>query len=143
MLENEIKFIASDREFVEVWPHPKPSSRFIPEDYKKLEKFNHGNMHDETIKGCIPFLDSLTAGYIIPFDQDYLIDPADETFTITPANREQQDTPKSLREKVTSPGGTTQSALQTFKDHGMDEAFRLGIKNAFLRSKELSQEFGN
>ena len=59
------------------------------------------------------------------------------------ASREQQDTPTLLREKVTSPGGTTQSALQTFKDHGMDEAFRLGIKNAFLRSKEISQEFGN
>jgi len=25
----------------------------------------------------------------------------------------------------------------------MDQAFRLGIKNAFLRSKEISQEFGN
>ena len=59
------------------------------------------------------------------------------------ASREQQDTPKSLREKVTSPGGTTQSALQTFKDHGIDEAFRLGIKNAYIRSKKLSQEFGN
>ena len=59
------------------------------------------------------------------------------------ASREKQDTPTSLREKLPSPGGTTQSALQTFKDHGMDEAFRLGIKNAFLRSKELSQEFGN
>ena len=62
MLENEIKFIASDRDFEEVWPHPKSSSRFIPEDYKKLEKFTNGNMHDETIKGCIPFLDALTAG---------------------------------------------------------------------------------
>ena len=59
------------------------------------------------------------------------------------AGREQQDTPKLLREKVTSPGGTTQSALQTFEDHGLDEAFKLGIKNAFIRSKELSQEFGN
>ena len=113
MLENEIKFIASDREFVEVWPHPKPSSRFIPEDYKKLEKFTNGNMHDETIKGCIPFLDALTAGYIIPFDQDYLIDPADETFTITPANREQQDTgyhdsvqlPESWQKKTGSAAG--------------------------------------
>ena len=59
------------------------------------------------------------------------------------ASREQQDTPKLLRKKVASPGGTTQSALQTFEDHGLDEAFKLGIKNAFIRSKELSQEFGN
>ena len=52
------------------------------------------------------------------------------------ASREQQDTPTSLREKVTSPGGTTQSALQTFKDHGMDEAFRLGIKTPFYVQKK-------
>ena len=59
------------------------------------------------------------------------------------ASRSQQETPKILREKVTSPGGTTESALLTFEDHGLDNAFRLGIKKAYARSKELSQEFGN
>ena len=59
------------------------------------------------------------------------------------ACRTQQETPKILREKVTSPKGTTESALLTFDNHGLDNAFRLGIKKAYARSKELSQEFGN
>jgi hypothetical protein len=33
----------------------------------------------------------MTAGYIIPFDQDYLVNPVDNDFTITPANKEQGD----------------------------------------------------
>ena len=44
-----------------------------------------------TIKHCMPFLDSLTAGYIIPFDQDYLVDPVETDFNIVPANKEQND----------------------------------------------------
>ncbi len=45
----------------------------------------------QLLKHCIPFLDSLTAGYIIPFDQDYVIDPVEDDFSISPANREQND----------------------------------------------------
>ena len=72
---------------LDVWPHPKPASRFIPEEYKNLPRFTNNNYHEVTVKTCIPFLDSLTAGYIIPFDQDYLIDPIENDFTITEANK--------------------------------------------------------
>ena len=91
MLENKIKFIATNKDFLKIWPHPKPASRFIPDAYKKLERFKDNNMHVPTLKTCVPFLDSLTAGYIIPFDQDYLIDPIENEFSITPASREQND----------------------------------------------------
>jgi hypothetical protein len=30
-------------------------------------------------------------GYIIPFDQDYLVDPVEDDFAVTPANKEQND----------------------------------------------------
>ncbi len=91
MLNKKIKFIATNQEMVDIWPHPRPASRFIPKEYKKLERFTKGNIHEPTIKVCIPFLDSLTAGYIIPFDQDYLVDPVENDFTVTPANKEQND----------------------------------------------------
>ncbi len=74
-----------------VWPHPKPASRFIPDEYKKLKRFTNNNLHSPTVKTCVPFLDSLTMGYIIPFDQDYLVDPVENDFAVTPANREQWD----------------------------------------------------
>lgn len=75
MFEKQIKFIAYNSDMVDIWPHPKPASRFIPEGYKKLERFPlNGNMNYASVKTCIPFMDSMFAGYIIPFDQDYLID---------------------------------------------------------------------
>ena len=67
MINNKITFCATNGEMLSVWPHPKPASRFIPDEYKKLERFYNGNLHDPTLKTCMPFLDSMTAGYIIPF----------------------------------------------------------------------------
>ena len=91
MIDKKITFCAIRKEMLEVWPLPKPASRFIPEEYKKLERFENSNMHNPTLKTCIPFLDSLTMGYIIPFDQDYLVDPVETDFSVTPANKEQED----------------------------------------------------
>lgn len=87
MFENKIKFIATDGNMKDIWPNPKPASRFIPDEYKKLKRFKDDNLHDPTVKTCVPFLDSLILGYIIPFDQDYLVDPIENDFSVTPANK--------------------------------------------------------
>ena len=87
MFDKKITFIATEKNMANVWPHPKPASRFIPEEYKKLKRFKEDNLHSHTIKTCMPFLDSLTMGYIIPFDQDYLVDPVENDFSVTPANK--------------------------------------------------------
>jgi len=86
---------------LDIWPNPKPASLFIPSEYKKMPRLKDKDLHSPTVKTCMPFLDSLTAGYIIPFDQDYVIDPSLEiekntmkpyqNFKITPANHEQTD----------------------------------------------------
>ena len=91
MFKNKITFCATNSSMVDVWPHPQPASKFIPQEYKKLKSFDKGNMHAGTLKLCMPFLDSLTMGYIIPFDQDYLVDPTEDDFSVTPANREPGD----------------------------------------------------
>ena len=88
MFDKKIKFCPINKEMGEVWPHPKPANHFIAEEYKKLERHTRGNLNSPTIKTCIPFLDAMTVGYIIPFDQDYLFDPTETDFTITPANKE-------------------------------------------------------
>ena len=88
MLNKKITFCATNREMLEVWPHPQPASRFIPNEYKKLERHEKNNIHEPTIKTCVPFLDSLTMGYIIPFDQDYVVDSVEDDFSVTPANKE-------------------------------------------------------
>ena len=91
MFEKIIKFSATDNNMKDIWPHPRPASRFIPTAYKNLERHIKKNLHAPTVKTCVPFLDSMTAGYIIPFDQDYLVDPVEKDFSVTPANREQND----------------------------------------------------
>ena len=73
-----------------VWPHPKPASQFIPKEYRNLERYKKIDLASPTLKTCIPFLDSMTAGYIIPFDQDYLVNPTEKDFSVIPANREKE-----------------------------------------------------
>jgi len=63
-----IKFISPFKGFIE---HPKPSINHIPFEFKKLQNYWGSSVKEKTVKKCIPFLDSLTCGYIIPFPIDY------------------------------------------------------------------------
>jgi hypothetical protein len=69
MFSKEIKFIAS-KEFIDCTDiKPEPSKLNIPSWYKELDH----SIKEKTIKGCMPFLDTLTAGYIIRMPVDYYI----------------------------------------------------------------------
>ena len=46
----------------------------------------------------------------------------------------------TLRNNVTSPGGTTQAALASFKVSGLDETLRAGMQAAVARAKEMAAE---
>jgi pyrroline-5-carboxylate reductase len=47
--------------------------------------------------------------------------------------------PAQLRRKVTSPGGTTAAALESFKQNGFPETVRLAVQAALKRSHELGR----
>jgi len=52
-------------------PEPQPALRFVPEEYKKMSRYVGLRSDDnKTVKMCVPFLDSYTTGYIIPFPTD-------------------------------------------------------------------------
>jgi len=69
MFERKIIFSAA-KEFVnQKIAHPEPIKLNIPPWFKEL-KHSLGN---ETVKGCIPFLDTLTSGYLIRMPQDMAI----------------------------------------------------------------------
>lgn len=70
--------------FNEILP-PQPASRFIPEWYKTMPNFVYGKKVPDgtghtsgTVKTCIPFLDTLTSGYIIPLPCDVFVALDDE-----------------------------------------------------------------
>ena len=70
MLENLIKFICREdyiKNNQDILPIPAKTN--IPEWFKKLEH----STQKKTIKGCMPFLDSLTAGYLLKMPVDYHI----------------------------------------------------------------------
>lgn len=56
---------------------------------------------------------------------------------------ESSDPPQILRQKVTSPGGTTERAINTLKDGGIEELFARALKAARDRSIEISNDMGN
>ena len=46
----------------------------------------------------------------------------------------------TLRNNVTSPGGTTQAALASFSASGLDESLRTGMQAAVARAQEMAAE---
>ena len=56
---------------------------------------------------------------------------------------ESSDSPAVLRQKVTSPGGTTEAALKTLEDGGLRKLFQQALTDARDRSVELSKLLGN
>lgn len=49
------------------------------------------------------------------------------------------ETAATLRERVTSKGGTTAAALEQFREKGLEDVIRAGLQAAAQRSKELGQ----
>jgi hypothetical protein len=69
MFEKVIEFSAHEDYFALKEDYPTPIKLNIPEWYKKLEH-NFGKF---TVKGCMPFLDTLTSGYVLKMPQDFHI----------------------------------------------------------------------
>jgi hypothetical protein len=67
MFNKEIEFSAHEDYFAIKEDYPTPIKLNIPEWFKKLEH----TVTNSTIKGCVPFLDSLTSGYLLKFPQDF------------------------------------------------------------------------
>jgi hypothetical protein len=67
MFDKEIEFSAHEDYFALKEDYPIPTKLNIPEWYKKLEH----TILNKTIKGCMPFLDTLTSGYLLKMPQDF------------------------------------------------------------------------
>jgi hypothetical protein len=69
MFNKEIEFSAHEDYFALKEDFPTPIKLNIPEWYKKLEH----TVLNKTVKGCMPFLDTLTSGYLLKMPQDFNI----------------------------------------------------------------------
>ncbi len=55
---------------------------------------------------------------------------------------ESKEPPATLRERVTSPGGTTEQALKVFDENGYRELVKKALQAANDRSRELAEQLG-
>ncbi len=55
---------------------------------------------------------------------------------------ESTEDPATLRRRVTSPGGTTERAIQSFQQHDFDDLVLQALEAAAARSAELAEQFG-
>jgi hypothetical protein len=69
MFNKEIEFSAHEDYFALKEDYPTPAKLNVPEWYKNLEH----TVLNKTVKGCMPFLDSLTSGYLLKMPQDLYI----------------------------------------------------------------------
>jgi hypothetical protein len=69
MFDKEIEFSAHEDYFALNEDYPIPSKLNIPDWYKNLEH----TISNRTVKGCMPFLDTLTAGYLLKMPQDFYL----------------------------------------------------------------------
>ena len=69
MFDKEIEFSAHEDYFALKEDYPVPIKLNIPEWYKKLDH----TIINKTIKGCMPFLDTLTSGYLLKIPQDFYL----------------------------------------------------------------------
>ena len=67
MFNKEIEFSAHKDYFTLKEDYPIPVKLNIPRWYKKLEY----TIENRNIKGCMPFLDTLTSGYLLKMPQDF------------------------------------------------------------------------
>jgi hypothetical protein len=69
MFDKEIKFSAHEDYVALKEDYPIPTKLNIPEWYKQLDH----TISQQTIKGCVPFLDTLTSGYLLKMPQDFYL----------------------------------------------------------------------
>lgn len=82
-----ITFIPHNKNTSWLENYPKPSKNFIPDWYKSIPRLDNNakkvtwpmnsKIPNFTIKACIPFLDSLTNGYMVYLNEDIFVEWVD------------------------------------------------------------------
>lgn len=114
----EIKFIPAKEEYEHWVLKPEPAINNIPDWFKDSGLFINGDsLHIEprgpnlSIKKCVPFLDSMTAGYYIFLSSDIFVDPNDSESLIH----------WSIDEKIVD-------------SHSLEQLEKYSIPNIFLKN---------
>jgi hypothetical protein len=82
-----------DLGLVGVIPNPVPAARAMPDYFRKIKPQSGYHPSSGTVKRCVPFLDALSAGFVIPLWCDVFVFASNGSFSIDfPPNFPQQET---------------------------------------------------
>ena len=104
--ENKQVRFSCPEELYDITPKPYSAKKFIPDWYKALPMRidNQEKLKNSTIKRCVPFLDAMAVGYIIPLAADVQIETNDDASGVTWFSRFERDLiHKHGTEQISSP----------------------------------------
>jgi hypothetical protein len=91
-IEMNIKFSCAPN-LLGAIPAPVPSYKAIPEYFKKIKPQSDSHPMNGTVKRCIPFLDAMSVGFVIPLWCDVFVVAKDGSMSVDfPPNFPQPDT---------------------------------------------------
>ena len=121
-------------------------AREVLETLGTVIRVNESDMNLVTaVSGSGPAYFFLLAEYIASVAQENGLDVdiahqlVLQTFIGAAALAEGNGSFQLLREQVTSPGGTTQAAVESFQNNGLEEVIRQGIQAAVVRGREMDE----
>jgi len=109
------------KELLDIIPHPVPANKAMPNWFKKLKPVieNNEKANAGTVKRCIPVLDAVSQGFIIPLWADLQVkilpiyNFKDEDGKIV--HQEARDNPKDLINTITN---VTKEEIKGYEDSG-------------------------
>lgn len=108
-MRSEIVKFSARKDLLDAFPNPAPSNKFLPNYFAKLKPQSNNHPSSGTVKRCVPFLDALSMGYIIPLWCD--------VFVIAENGNLQIDFPEDLpMQSSLSPHG-----MEQVKDHPLSK----------------------
>lgn len=113
---------------------PEPTKIHIPDWFKKIPKHD---LNNKNIKGCMPFLDAITAGYVLKLPEDIQI-----AFNVDSRDKEGQKDTYFYSGTAECADRISGSALNINAGNPNTHSnFQLGEKNNFLNAKNKNLPF--
>lgn len=114
--------------------HPEPTVIHTPEWFKKVSKHT---IYNKTIKGCMPFLDAITAGYVLKLSEDIHI-----SFNVDSRDKKGEKDTYFLSGTAEAQHFVHQNQLNINAGHPQThDNLQLGEKNNFINNKNKNLPF--
>jgi hypothetical protein len=137
-----IKFVPKTKHTISYAPLPEPAVKLVPDWYKDHDRYTTDAVvynraegtTNKTIKSCMAIFDSITAGYILKFPVDVMIDATGKRIVYSHANNEEKDI-------VSMHSPEQVKGFPFSRDTYMDEVFRINPQWAVKTEEGVSCMF--